>query len=45
MASESLLKGRVAFVAGGSSGIKLGIARRLAQEGASVAIISRSREK
>jgi len=45
MASPILLKDRTAFVAGGSSGINLAIAQRLAQEGAKVAIISRSPDK
>ncbi len=39
------LKGKSAFVAGGSSGINLGIARRLAKAGAVVGILSRSSEK
>jgi NAD(P)-dependent dehydrogenase (short-subunit alcohol dehydrogenase family) len=39
------LAGKVAFVAGGSSGINLGIAKRFAAAGAKVAIISRSPEK
>ncbi|WP_374578369.1 SDR family oxidoreductase [Phenylobacterium sp.] len=39
------LAGKVAFVAGGSSGINLGIAKRFAAAGAKVAIISRSAEK
>jgi NAD(P)-dependent dehydrogenase (short-subunit alcohol dehydrogenase family) len=37
--------GKTLFVAGGSSGINLGIARKFAAEGASVALISRSAEK
>lgn len=41
----SRLQGRVAFIAGGSSGINLGIAQRFASEGAKVAIISRSQDK
>ena len=40
-----LLKGKVAFIAGGSSGINLGIAHGLAEAGASVALISRRIEK
>lgn len=43
--SQGRLAGKVAFVAGGSSGINLGIARRYAEEGAQVAIISRNPEK
>ena len=39
------LADKVAFVAGGSSGINLGIAKRFAAAGAKVAIISRSAEK
>lgn len=42
---QDLLAGKVAFVAGGSSGINLGIAQRLAGLGASVTIISRSEDK
>jgi NAD(P)-dependent dehydrogenase (short-subunit alcohol dehydrogenase family) len=41
----NLLSGKVAFVAGGSSGINLGIARRLAAKGAHVVLMSRSEEK
>ena len=37
--------GKTLFVAGGSSGINLGIARKFAAEGANVALISRSPEK
>ncbi len=40
-----LLAGKTAFVAGGSSGINLGIAHGLAEAGARVAIISRKPEK
>ena len=40
-----LLKGKVAFIAGGSSGINLGIAHGLAEAGARVALISRRIEK
>jgi hypothetical protein len=39
------LEGKVAFVAGASSGINLVIARRLSQAGAKIALISRSDEK
>jgi len=38
------LKGRVALITGGSKGIGLAVARRFAQEGARVAIVSRSQE-
>ena len=40
-----MLAGRVAFVAGGSSGINLGVAEGFAAAGAKVALISRSPEK
>lgn len=40
-----VLAGKVAFVAGGSSGINLGVAHCFAQAGAKVALISRSPEK
>ena len=40
-----VLAGKTAFVAGGSSGINLGIAVGLAQAGARVALVSRSAEK
>jgi NAD(P)-dependent dehydrogenase (short-subunit alcohol dehydrogenase family) len=40
-----LLAGKIAFVAGASSGINLQIATRLAQAGAAVTIISRSPDK
>ncbi|MFD1192947.1 SDR family oxidoreductase [Phenylobacterium conjunctum] len=42
---DGYLKGKVAFIAGASSGINLGIAQRLAEAGAKVAILSRSAEK
>jgi NAD(P)-dependent dehydrogenase (short-subunit alcohol dehydrogenase family) len=42
---DGVLAGKVAYVAGGSSGINLGIAQRLAEQGASVAIVSRSADK
>jgi NAD(P)-dependent dehydrogenase (short-subunit alcohol dehydrogenase family) len=42
---EGLLQGKVAFVAGASSGINLGIAQHFARHGAKVALISRSAEK
>lgn len=42
---ENLLTGKVAFVAGGTSGINLEIARRYAQAGAAVAVLSRKQDK
>lgn len=42
---DKVLAGKVAFVAGASSGINLGIAQHFARAGAKVAIISRSHEK
>src|SRR5947207_10269672 len=42
---SGILKDKVAFVAGASSGINLRIAHRLSEAGANVAIISRSEEK
>ena len=39
------LAGRTAFVTGGTSGINLAIAERLAREGMKVAVLSRSRDK
>jgi NAD(P)-dependent dehydrogenase (short-subunit alcohol dehydrogenase family) len=42
---EQVLKGKTAFVAGGSGGINLAIAQRLAHAGARVALISRNRER
>ena len=38
-------EGRNVFVAGGSSGINLGIAKAFAQAGAQVAIVSRNAER
>ena len=43
--TPGLLAGKTAFIAGGSSGINLGIAHGLAAAGAKVAIISRKPEK
>lgn len=43
--SDSEFQGKTVFVAGGSSGINLGIARAFAQAGAKVAIASRSQER
>ena len=40
-----MLKGKTAFVAGASSGINLEIARQFAEQGAKLAILSRSPEK
>lgn len=42
---DGLLKGKVAFVAGGTSGINLGIATRMAELGAKVAVAGRDPEK
>lgn len=42
---DDLLAGRVAFVAGGTSGINLGIARRFAELGAQVAVAGRNPDK
>lgn len=42
---DGILAGKVAFVTGGGSGINLGIARRLAQQGAKVALLGRTKEK
>jgi NAD(P)-dependent dehydrogenase (short-subunit alcohol dehydrogenase family) len=41
----NLLSGKVAFVAGGTSGINLAIARGLAEYGAKVAVLSRNPER
>jgi len=45
MVTARALAGKVAFVAGGSSGINLGVALGFAEAGAKVALISRSPEK
>ena len=42
--SDNILKGHVAFVTGGGTGITGGVARALAEAGADVALISRSIE-
>ena len=42
---DGLLEGKVAFVAGGTSGINLGIAKRFAALGAKVAVCGRDPEK
>jgi NAD(P)-dependent dehydrogenase (short-subunit alcohol dehydrogenase family) len=42
---EKILAGKVAFVAGGTSGINLEIARRYARAGATVAVLSRKQDK
>ncbi len=42
---DKVLAGKTAYIAGGSSGINLGIAQRLAEQGARLAIISRSQDK
>jgi peroxisomal 2,4-dienoyl-CoA reductase len=41
---DEILKGRVAFVTGGGTGITGGVARALAEAGANVALVSRSLE-
>jgi NAD(P)-dependent dehydrogenase (short-subunit alcohol dehydrogenase family) len=42
---ENLLAGKVAYIAGGTSGINLGIALRFAELGARVAVVGRNAEK
>jgi peroxisomal 2,4-dienoyl-CoA reductase len=42
--ADGILKGRVAFVTGGGTGITGGVARALAEAGASVALVSRKLE-
>ena len=42
--AEGILKGRVAFVTGGGTGITGGVARALAEAGANVALVSRKLE-
>lgn len=42
---DKVLEGKVAFIAGASSGINLGIAQHFARAGAKIALISRSHDK
>jgi NADP-dependent 3-hydroxy acid dehydrogenase YdfG len=42
--ADGILNGRVAFVTGGGTGITGGVARALADSGASVALVSRKLE-
>ncbi len=43
--ADNILKGKTAFVAGGSSGINLAIAQRFAGAGAAIGIMSRNKDK
>lgn len=43
--NPTLLAGKVAFIAGGSSGINLGVAQTMAAHGATVMLLSRSADK
>lgn len=43
--TDPILQGRVAFLTGGTSGINLGIARRMVQAGARVTVLGRNAEK
>ena len=43
--SKTILKNKTAFIAGGSSGINLGIAEGFAEHGANIIILSRSKDK
>ncbi len=45
MSDSKTFQGKVAFIAGASSGINLAIARRLGEQGATLAILSRTPEK
>src|SRR5262245_35940712 len=42
---EFLFKDKVAFITGGGSGINLGIAQRLSEQGARVALVGRTQER